>query len=216
MALSITFDAPATTVGTTLQTRAWAITFDGSTTQFATNTGLATSSTIFGGPPGQTGEVGLTWRGAWDGGTAYAVRDAVTYNGSSYRRLVAGTTATAPDADATNWALFAQKGDPGAQGDPGPQGPKGLVWRGAWNGATAYAVDDAVSYGGASYRRLVAGTTGTAPDADGTNWAVLAAKGDQGPTGASGAAYVVLLNAGQGAGDVPGGTPVGAIVFRKV
>jgi hypothetical protein len=47
------------------------------------------------------------------GGTAYAVNDAVTYLGSSYRRKVAGTTSTPPNADTTNWELIAAKGDPG-------------------------------------------------------------------------------------------------------
>lgn len=58
----------------------------------------------------------LNWRGAWSGASAYAVADAVSYNGSSYRRLVAGTTASTPAADGTNWALLSAKGDTGAPG----------------------------------------------------------------------------------------------------
>ncbi|GAA1138201.1 hypothetical protein [Nocardioides aquiterrae] len=72
----------------------------------------------------------------------------------------------------------------------------GLNWRGPWSAPTAYAVADAVSYGGASYRRLVAGTTATPPDADGTNWGVLAAKGDTGPAGGP-------IPPGGSPGDVP-------------
>lgn len=67
--------------------------------------GVSISSGTLIGPPGPAG---LTWRGTWASATAYAVNDAVTYNGSSYRRIVAGTTATAPDSDSTNWVYIAQ------------------------------------------------------------------------------------------------------------
>lgn len=66
---------------------------------------------------------------------------------------------------------------PGPQGIQGIQGVPGLTWRGAWAAATVYAVDDAVTYDNSSYRRLVAGTTATAPSADATNWELIAAKG---------------------------------------
>lgn len=46
---------------------------------------------------------GTAWKGAWAAGTTYAVGDRVSYSGASYERTVAGTTATAPNADATNW-----------------------------------------------------------------------------------------------------------------
>lgn len=58
------------------------------------------------GPTGATGPAGLQWLGAWAAATAYAINDAVTYNNAVYRRKVAGTTATAPSADATNWELL--------------------------------------------------------------------------------------------------------------
>src|SRR4029077_12919280 len=40
------------------------------------------------GIPGPAGEPGVTWTGAWSSSSAYAVNDAVTYNGSSYRALI--------------------------------------------------------------------------------------------------------------------------------
>ena len=43
------------------------------------------------------------------------------------------------------------QGVPGATGPEGPQGPKGLNWRGAWDRAASYAVDDAVSHEGSSW-----------------------------------------------------------------
>jgi len=63
------------------------------------------------------------------------------------------------------------------KGGIGPQGPVGVLWRGAWAPNTAYAVNDAVTYNGSTYRRTVAGTSGAAFSA--TNWEVLA----QGATG---------------------------------
>jgi len=90
----------------------------------ATITGTSPSQTlnmtIPRGNTGATGPAGLVWRGAWASATAYAVNDAVTYNNSSYRRKVAGTTATNPAADTTNWELIAAQG---ATGNTGPTGP---------------------------------------------------------------------------------------------
>lgn len=85
----------------------------------------ATGATGATGPTGPTGPAGLVWRGAWSAGTAYAVNDAVTYLGSSYRRTVAGTTPTNPASDSTNWELLASKGDTGATGATGATGPTG-------------------------------------------------------------------------------------------
>ncbi|MGT2493149.1 carbohydrate-binding protein [Cupriavidus basilensis] len=48
------------------------------------------------GAVGQTGGPGLVSRGAWAAGTAYQVNDLVTHDGSTYRRIVAGTTPTNP------------------------------------------------------------------------------------------------------------------------
>lgn len=76
------------------------------------------------GPQGFQGAIGLTWRNAWVAATAYAVGDVVTSAGGTYRRKVAGTTATAPQSDATNWEPVAT---PGAQGPQGTQGTTGAA-----------------------------------------------------------------------------------------
>lgn len=55
------------------------------------------------------------WKGAWNSATAYIVGDVVTDSNSTFRRKVAGTTATAPGSDATNW-------EPLALGGTGPSG----------------------------------------------------------------------------------------------
>jgi hypothetical protein len=64
------------------------------------------------GDKGDTGIAGLTWRGAYAAGTAYSVRDAVSYNGSSYYCIQA-STGNAP-TNTTYWAVLAIKGADGA------------------------------------------------------------------------------------------------------
>lgn len=66
------------------------------------------------GATGATGAKGVNPRGNWNAGTAYIVDDLAYYSGSTWRRIIAGTTATAPSSDATNWEIFAQKGADGA------------------------------------------------------------------------------------------------------
>jgi hypothetical protein len=82
-------------------------------------------------------------------------------------------------------------GPQGATGPAGPIGPAGLNWQGVWSNSTAYVVDDAVGYGGASYFCINnVGPSVTTPNVDTLNWALLAAQGatgPQGPIGATGA-----------------------------
>ncbi len=110
------------------------------------------------GPQGATGPAGLNWQGTWSSGTAYAVNDAVAYNGSSYISIQAGSNEE-PDTSSSYWTLLSQAGAAGAtgpQGGAGAQGPTGLT------GAT-----------GATGPQGPQGTTG--------------ATGSQGPTGLTGA-----------------------------
>jgi hypothetical protein len=75
----------------------------------------------------------------------------------------------------------------GPAGAPGPVGPAGLNWQGAWSAAASYVVDDAVGYAGASWFCIdPVGPSATPPNADPTNWALLAAQGATGATGPSG------------------------------
>ncbi|MBB1027521.1 hypothetical protein G6026_07425, partial [Dietzia sp. DQ11-38-2] len=57
---------------------------------------------------------GLTWRGTWASGTAYAPQDVVTYQGGSWRALQPSSGVT-PSAGAT-WAILAARGEPGESG----------------------------------------------------------------------------------------------------
>lgn len=82
------------------------------------------------------------------------------------------------------------QGPIGPQGVPGPVGPAGLNWQGSWSALGTYVVDDAVGYGGASWFCIdPVGPSATPPNADFTNWALLAsqgATGSQGPQGIQG------------------------------
>jgi hypothetical protein len=74
------------------------------------------------GPAGTPGPAGIVSQGIWSAATAYAVNDAVTYQGSWYRRKVAGTTAGNPSADPVAWELIVSKGTDGAPGATGTPG----------------------------------------------------------------------------------------------
>lgn len=70
-------------------------------------------------------------------------------------------------------------------GPAGPAGVAGLDWQGAWQTATAYALNDGVSNGGSSYICIQAHTSGgtTEPGVGvsyATYWSVLASKGSDG------------------------------------
>lgn len=98
-------------------------------------------------------------RGAWLATSPYITNDLVTFEGSSYRAkspIAANVANLNPSLDTTIWEIFAQKG---ADGLPG------IKWRGPWNSGNTYAINDAVSYSGSTYRALrPIGTGGTAPN----------------------------------------------------
>lgn len=50
-------------------------------------------------------------------------------------------------------------------------GGKGVNWRGAWSGTTAYLVNDAVSSGGSNYNCILGNTNQQPPNA--TYWEVI-------------------------------------------
>lgn len=64
------------------------------------------------GDTGAQGVPGINWLGTWSGVTAYAIRDAVAYNGTSYY-AIAGNTNQAPP-NVTYWDVLAQKGADGS------------------------------------------------------------------------------------------------------
>jgi hypothetical protein len=65
----------------------------------------------------------MNWRGAWAVGTAYAINDGVSQEGSSYIAIAANTGSQPPSA---NWNLLAQQGAAGTAGAQGPPGPQAV------------------------------------------------------------------------------------------
>lgn len=81
------------------------------------------------------GPVGMTWQGAWNSGTSYAIDDVVSNNGSAYIAIAANTNQAPPNA--TYWNLLASKGDTGATGAKGDTGATGAAGTNGTNGAMA-------------------------------------------------------------------------------
>lgn len=104
-----------------------------------------------------------------------------TVDAGTTTTLAPGASATVVNSGTTSDAVFdfgipaGEKGDPG---DPGPTGPVGMVWKDAYVGATAYVVNDAVSYNGSSYICIL-NSTGNLPT-DTTYWSLVAQKGSDG------------------------------------
>ena len=136
---------------------------------------------------------------------------------------VPGTTgATGPQGATGATGTAGPAGPAGANGTNGLNGTPGLMWQGAWSSATSYAVNDAVSYGGASYLSLTAGNVGAQPNLSPANWAVLAQAGAVGATGtvgATGATGAMGPQGPQGATGATGATGAAGAVgmnFRGV
>jgi hypothetical protein len=83
----------------------------------------------------------------------------------------------------------------------------GINWRGAWNAATGYVLNDAVSFAGASYIATGA-STGAEPDISAGSWNLLAQAGATGPTGPQGPTGNVGATGAQGVQGAVG--PAGA------
>jgi hypothetical protein len=167
------------------------------------------------GADGSNGTPGLAWLGPWSSVTSYAVNDAVSYGGESYLSVVAGNVGQRPDLYPAAWAVLAQAGSagtagatgaPGAAGVAGPPGAAGakgatgatgaagavgMNFRGVWNSAAEYAVNDAVTFAGSTYLAQVAGSNAE-PDLYPFDWVVLAQVGGTGTAGAQGAAATVI------------------------
>ncbi|MFN2466130.1 MAG: hypothetical protein ABR598_07690 [Candidatus Dormibacteria bacterium] len=80
------------------------------------------------------GGTSITWRGAYNAATAYAINDVVSSGGSSYISTAAQTNVPPPGA---TWGLVAQKGADGAAGTNGTNGTNGAAGQGVPAGGTA-------------------------------------------------------------------------------
>ena len=122
------------------------------------------------GAKGDTGTAGktiLSGSGA-PANTLGAVDDYYLDASSATHRLYGPKNATS-----NPWS--ASRDLKGPQGNPGP---KGLNHRGAWSSAATYAVDDAATSNGSTWR-AIRQNTNVSP-AEGADWTLLAAKGADG------------------------------------
>jgi type VI protein secretion system component Hcp len=135
------------------------------------------------GADGAGGAPGINWLGAWNGGTAYEVGDAVSENGSSYI-AIADNTGELPGSDAS-WGVLAMRGIDGRDGE------SGLEWQGVWDSKGTYRVGDGVEHQGSSWILVDSDRSGE-PGID-SSWQLLAAKGDAGPTGVPPAPHELVV-----------------------
>ena len=108
------------------------------------------------GIQGVAGPIGLTWKGAYNNATAYIANDGVSYNGSSYINILAGTGFL--PTDGTHWNLIAQKGADGiGSGDVMGPATNTADYIPQWNGANSKTLKDglAVPAGGLAGITLV-------------------------------------------------------------
>jgi len=141
----------------------------------------AKGSTGLTGNTGLTGPIGITWRGAWNSITSYALNDAVTSGGSAYICIQAHSNHQPPNV--IYWDFVASKGDTGSTGLTGNTGNTGaagdgFTWEGEWSGAETYQVRDVVQFDGSSYNCILGHTNQTPPNP--TYWELMASKGDTG------------------------------------
>jgi len=142
------------------------------------------------GAQGIAGPVGMTWRGAWDGATGYAVNDAVQFSGKSFIAVQASTNQN-PLSTSGFWNVVAA----------------GFRFRGAYDGGTSYLDGDAVTVGGSSYMSIQQPNLGNDPTSPGsTFWSVMASKGDTGAAGPAGPTGSIGPTGAQGAKGDTGAT----------
>ena len=109
----------------------------------------------------------------------------IVYSSKSYNFFQV-ITSSIPGATGATGATGSQ-GPMGPAGIAGPVGPAGLNWQGTWSATGVYVLDDAVSYGGASwFCTSPTGPSGITPDSDPASWALLASEGAPGPMGPRG------------------------------
>lgn len=143
---------------------------------------------VFATQAGKAWILGQRLRAASDDGAVFVEGPVTAYAGTSLTLAVEYFVGTGEHAD---WNI-ALVGGRGAQGVPG------LVSRGPWTAAIAYAIGDLATDDGATWERISAGTTPMNPAADPVNWRVFARRGIDG----SGSVASVQGIAPDGSGDV--------------
>lgn len=87
---------------------------------------------------------------------------------------------------------LADEVDAGGGGSPGADGSPGLVWQGPWSSLTSYDAPDVVEYLGSSWVAL-GPSLNSPPDANPSDWDLVAQKGDDGTDGVDGAGDEMMI-----------------------
>ena len=99
----------------------------------------------------------------------------------------AGASVTGPTgATGAASTVAGPTGPAGANGAVGPTGATGLTWRGVWSSSIDYVLNNAVSYGGASWFAQADPLLADIPRTASVYWVPLAVQGATGATGATG------------------------------
>lgn len=109
----------------------------------------------------------------WSTNTSYNVGALVVYTTGAYRSLVDDNLGNTPNVSPTFWESVDAgviNGDGGFTSADVGRCVRVLSEPEEWDGATAYAVDDAVRYDGVYYQSLTAANTGKKPDANVADW----------------------------------------------
>ena len=79
------------------------------------------------GASGAEGKEGIAWKGTWSASTAYKLKEAVFYEGSSYISIRESpeNKGKTPSTEPSYWELMAKEGKQGVKGEPGEKGPAG-------------------------------------------------------------------------------------------
>ncbi len=137
------------------------------------------------GPIGLTGPTGppISFKGAWNNSTLYAIGDAVSENGSSYIALASNTNidpATDVSGSGGHWAVLAATGT--------------FSYAGNYSAATTYNIGQLVycattcTTNGSSYISLTNSNLNFDPPSSNAKWALVAQAGATGPAGTPGPA----------------------------
>ncbi|MCC6328708.1 MAG: DNRLRE domain-containing protein [Acidobacteria bacterium] len=129
------------------------------------------------GPPGPEGPQGPTGPRGPQGPQGTAGQTGA--NGAQGPQGPAGPQGTTGATGATG--PTGSQGPQGPAGPIGPQGERGLNWKDAWNAATNYVTDDAVSFQGSSWRAKQANVN--VQPVEGADWTIIALKGDDTSSG---------------------------------
>ena len=123
------------------------------------------------GPAGPSGAGAFAFQGAYSSSTNYSHGDVVSFGGSSFISLQDANHGNTPSSSPSAWGTLASAGTSspgpagptGSQGPAGPAGSPGLVYQGAYDSTTTYALGDVVLFNGASWVSLLAGNHGQTP-----------------------------------------------------